>query len=72
MSSLKSYTIILSTDLSIRAINVIRATLPERSIMHPITIADVIDNKELIFSHRACSERTKKEIIMLITEYALT
>ena len=51
------------TDLSIRAMNIIKSSLP---YVKDITIATIIDNKELIFGNRNCTQRTKNEINTLL------
>ena len=70
MSRLLSTTKIIDTDISIRALNVISNTL--NKLAKDITLADVMDNKDLIFNSNNCIERTKKEISMLIAEYLLS
>ena len=70
MSKLKSYTKIIDTDLSVRAMNVINNTLPKGS-SRDLTLAEVIDNKNRIFANPNCTERTKKEITQLIIEYIM-
>ena len=69
MSQLKSTTVIFDTDLSVRALNIIATSLKHISISSLITLADVMDNKSLIFANPNCSMRTKKEINQLMIEY---
>ena len=63
MKKLLSTTNIADTDLSIRAMNIIRSSLP---FVKDITIATIMDNKQLIFDNRNCHQYTKNEINTLL------
>lgn len=69
MSRLLLSTKLIDVELSIRTCNVITNSL--NKLTKDITIAELIDNIDLVFDNRNCTKHTRKEIIEVIVQYIL-